>query len=71
MATSNKFFREAQPSALALFELPPTQTAVKYIYYQGVLPISQIGNNSPVEFVITEQNGFYYIKMKNTMLTQK
>ena len=72
MATINKdFFREAQPSELALFDLPPTQTAVENIYYQEVLPLSQVNNDSPIEFVISGQNGMEYIDMKNTMIYVK
>jgi len=72
MATVKKdMFREAQPSQLALFELPPTQTAVENIYYQDVLPISQIAGDSPIEFVISGQNGIEYIDMKNTMIYVK
>ena len=72
MATVNKeYFREAQPSELALFDLPPTQTAVENIYYQDVLPLSQVSNDSPVEFVISGQNGMEYIDMKNTLIYVK
>lgn len=72
MAALNKeFFRESQPSQLALFELAPTQTAVENIYYQDVLPISQISGDSPVEFVVSGQNGMEYIDLKNTLLYVK
>jgi len=68
---SPEVFREAQSSQLALFELPPTQTAVDNIYYQDVLPISQVSGDSPVEFVISGQNGMEYIDMKNTLVYVK
>lgn len=72
MATENKdFFREAQPSELPLFDLPPTQTAVENIYYQDVLPISQITSDSPVEFVLSGQNGMELLDVQNTVLYAK
>ncbi|XP_069101549.1 uncharacterized protein F54H12.2-like [Argopecten irradians] len=72
MAAINKdFFREAQPSELALFDLPPTQTAVENIYYQDVLPISQITNESSVEFVLSGQNGMELLDLQNTLLYAK
>ncbi|XP_033725664.1 uncharacterized protein LOC117315536 [Pecten maximus] len=72
MAALNKdFFREAQPSELALFDLPPTQTAVENIYYQDVLPISQITSDSVVEFVVSGQNGLELIDLRNTLIYAK
>ncbi|XP_021357788.1 uncharacterized protein F54H12.2-like [Mizuhopecten yessoensis] len=72
MATINKdFFREAQPSQLEVFELPPTQTAVENVYYQDVLPISQMTGDSPVEFIVSGQNGMEYIDMKNSLVYAK
>lgn len=72
MATVNKnFFREAQPSELAVFDLPPTQTAVENTYYQDVLPISQITNDSPVEFVVTGQNGLELVDLQNCLIYVK
>lgn len=41
-------FREAMPSQLSLFDIPPTQTAVENIYFQDVRPVSQITGNSPI-----------------------
>ena len=72
MAAINKdFFKEAQPSELAYFDLPATQTAVEQIYYQDVLPISQITGDSPVEFVLSGQNGMELLDLQNTILYAK
>lgn len=72
MATlNNDFFREAQPSELAIFDLPPTQTAVENIYYQDVLPISQITSDSVVEFVVSGQNGLELLDFRNSLIYAK
>ncbi|XP_033758251.1 uncharacterized protein F54H12.2-like [Pecten maximus] len=72
MATLNKdFFREAQPSELALFDLPPTQTAMENVYYQDVLPISQISSDSPIEFMVSGQNGLELLDLKNSLVYTK
>jgi len=72
MATENReFFREAQPSELAVFDLPPTQTAIENTYYQDVLPISQITSDSPVEFVISGQNGLELLDLQNCLIYVK
>lgn len=49
-------FREAMPSQLSLFDIPPTQTAVENIYFQDVRPVSQITGSSPIEFLLSAQN---------------
>ena len=64
-------FHEAQPSGLALFSLPPTQTAIEKIYYQEVRPISQLSGNSPIEFVISGQNGMEYMDLKRSKMYVK
>ncbi|KAK3106937.1 hypothetical protein FSP39_003351 [Pinctada imbricata] len=56
------------PSQLSLFDMPPTQTAVENIYYQDVRPVSQISDNSPIEFELSPQNGMDYIDLKRTRI---
>ena len=50
-------FDKAQPSNLSLFTLPPYQTAIENISYEDVRPISQISLSSPIDFIISGQNG--------------
>lgn len=69
MATEQ--FRDAQPSSLDLFSLPPTQTAIEKMYYQEVRPISQLSGNSPIEFTISGQNGMEYVDLKQSKLYVK
>lgn len=68
---SSESFREAMPSQLSLFDLPPTQTAVENIYFQDVRPISQISDSSPIEFQVSAQNGMDYIDLKRSRLYVK
>lgn len=68
---SNENFKEAMPSQLSLFDLTPTQTAVENIYFQDVSPISQISENSPIEFQLSAQNGMDYIDLKRTRIYVK
>lgn len=70
-AVNPDFFVEAQPSELSLFNLPPTQTAVEKIYYQQVLPISQISDSSPIQFTVTGQNGMEFINTKDSFMSIK
>lgn len=63
---SSESFREALPSQLSLFDLPPTQTAVENIYFQDVRPISQISDSSSIEFQLSAQNGMDYIDLKRS-----
>lgn len=65
---STNGFREAMPSQLSLFDIPPTQTAVENIYFQDVRPVSQIAGNSPIEFLLSAQNGMDYIDLKRSRL---
>ena len=65
---SAETFREAMPSQLSLFDMPPTQTAVENIYFQDVRPISQISDSSPIEFQLSAQNGMDYIDLKRTRI---
>ena len=64
-------FREAQPSELDIFSLPPTQTAIENIYYQEVRPISQLSGNSPIEFIVSGQNGMEYMDLKRSKIFVK
>lgn len=68
---SSESFREAMPSQLSLFDLPPTQTTVENIYFQDVRPISQISDSSPIEFQLSAQNGMDYIDLKRSRLYVK
>ncbi|XP_056003497.1 uncharacterized protein F54H12.2-like [Ostrea edulis] len=68
---SNEMFKEAMPSQLSLFDLPPTQTAVENIYFQDVRPISQISDSSPIEFQLSAQNGMDYVDLKRSRLYVK
>ncbi|KAK3086425.1 hypothetical protein FSP39_018310 [Pinctada imbricata] len=68
---SSENFREAMPSQLALFDIPPTQTAVENVYYQDIRPISQISDTSPIEFQLSGQNGMEYIDLKKTRIYVK
>lgn len=68
---SSETFREAMPSQLSLFDLPPTQTAVENIYFQDVRPISQISDSSPIEFQLSAQNGMDYIDLKRSRIYVK
>ena len=70
-AINSDFFMEAQPSELSLFDLPPTQTAVEKIYYQQVLPISQLSDSSPIQFTVTGQNGMEFIDTRNSFMSIK
>ena len=70
-AINPDFFTEAQPSELALFNLVPIQTAVEKIYYQQVLPISQISDSSPIQFTVTGQNGMEFIDTRNSFMSIK
>ncbi|KAJ8307849.1 hypothetical protein KUTeg_014632 [Tegillarca granosa] len=71
-ALTTEQFQEAQPSSLNLFTLPPTQTAIEKVYFQEVRPISQLtGNNTPIEFIISGQNGMEYIDMKRSKIYVK
>lgn len=64
-------FKEAQPSGLDLFNMPPVQTACDKVYYQEVRSNSQRGANTPIEFVITGQNGMEYVDLQKTKLYVK
>lgn len=71
MVINSEFFAEAQPNELELFNLDPTQTAVERIYYQQVLPIGQITDTSPIQFIVSGQNGMEYIDTKRSFMSIK
>lgn len=72
MATINsEYLVEAQPSELDLFNLDPTQTAVEKIYYQQILPVGQITDTSPIQFIVNGQNGMEYIDTKRSYMSIK
>ncbi|MES9902423.1 MAG: hypothetical protein ABW168_07040 [Sedimenticola sp.] len=64
-------FREAQPSQLSVFDVPPTQTAVQNVYYSEIRPITQLSRSGPIEFVISGQNGMEYIDLKKSQVYAK
>lgn len=66
-----KKYAQAQPSELSLFDLMPTQTAVEKLYYQQVLPISQLTDSSPIQFSVKGQNGMEFIDTKNSFMSIK
>jgi len=70
-AINSELFVEAQPSELDLFTLDPTQTAVEKIYYQQILPIGQITDTSPIQFIVNGQNGMEYIDTKRSFMSIK
>ena len=70
-AVNSDFFTEAQPSELSLFDLMPTQTAVEKMYYQQVLPISQVTDSSPIQFSVKGQNGMEFIDTRNSFMSIK
>lgn len=65
------FFVEGQPSEMALFDLPATQTAVENIKMENIQPTSVISENSPILFTISGQNGMEYLVLKRTQMYVK
>lgn len=63
-------FREAQPSGLSLFSLPPTQTAIERIYFQEVRSNSQLTGNI-IDMEITGKHGMEYVDLKRSKLYVK
>ena len=68
-ALNEEFFYEWQPKELDLFGLNPTQTAVEKIFYQQIRPKNQLTPLSPVEFLVTGNNGLQYVDLKNGYLS--
>lgn len=68
---NSEYLLEGQPSELELFNLCPTQTAVEKLYFQQVLPIGQITDTSPIQFIVSGQNGMEYIDTKRSFMSIK
>lgn len=64
-------FSEGVPNELLLFDLPPTQVAVNDVHYQEIRPISQVSDDTPIEFQISGQNSMDYLDLKDTQLCVK
>jgi hypothetical protein len=52
------------PSLFTIFELSGSQTAVQKLTFHQARPVSQLTNDSPIEFNISGQNGMDYIDLK-------
>lgn len=70
-AINSNYLVESQPSELELFNLNPTQTAVEKIYFQQILPIGQITDTSPIQFIVSGQNGMEYIDTRRSFMSIK
>ena len=64
-------FHEGIPSELALFDLPPTQTAVQDAYFAEIRPLSQISNDVPIEFRIAASNTLDYLDLHGSQIYVK
>lgn len=64
-------FHEGLPTKLTLFDLPPTQTAVSETFFQELRPLSQIGNDAPLEFHIASANNLDYLDLSGSQLYVK
>ncbi|CAC5415722.1 unnamed protein product [Mytilus coruscus] len=69
-ALSMDDFKEAQPSELSLFNLPPYQSAVEQVYFQEVRPTSQLSGNI-IDMEITGNHGMEYVDLKRSKLYVK
>lgn len=69
-ALSMDDFKEAQPSELSLFNLPPYQSAVEQVYFQEVSPTSQLSGNI-IDMEITGNHGMEYVDLKRSKLYVK
>ena len=63
-------FREAQPSALSLFSLPPYQSTVERMYFQEVPSNSQLTGNI-IDMEITGKHDMEYVDLKGPTLYVK
>lgn len=70
-AINSDYLVEAQPTEMELFKLHPTQTAVEKLYFQQILPIGQITDTSPIQFIVSGQNGMEYIDTKRSFMSIK
>lgn len=64
-------FSEGVPNELLLFDLPPTQVAVSDVHYQEIRPLSQVSDDTPIEFQISGQNSMDYLDLRGTQLCVK
>ena len=64
-------FHEGIPSELGLFDLPKTQVGVNDIYYTEIRPISQVTDDSPVEFNVNGSNSVDYLDLKGSQIYVK
>lgn len=72
MSTVNSSaFHEVQPSELSIFDLPGTQTGVVNLSFQQIRPVSQLDNESPIEFNISGQNSMDYIDLRKSTMNLK
>lgn len=69
-ALSMDNFREAQPSALSLFSLPPYQSAVERMYFQEVRSNSQLTGNI-IDMEITGKHDMEYVDLKRSKVYVK
>ena len=60
-------FKEAQPSGLNLFTVPPYQSAVERMYFQEVRSNSQLTGNI-IDLEITGKHGMEYVDLKRSKL---
>ena len=70
VALSMENFREAQPSALSLFSLPPYQSTVERMYFQEVRSNSQLTGNI-IDMEITGKHDMEYVDLKRPTLYVK
>ena len=68
---NSESFHEGIPSELALFDLPPTQTAVQDAYFAEIRPLSQISNDVPLEFRIAASDTLDYLDLHGSPLYVK
>ena len=64
-------FHERIPSELALFDLPPTLTALQDVYFAEIRPLSQISNDVPLEFRIAASNTLDYLDLSGSQIYVK
>ena len=69
-ALSMENFREAQPSALSLFSLPPYQFTVARMYFQEVRSKSQLTGNI-IDMEITGKHDMEYVNLKRSKIYVK
>lgn len=65
---NSEYLVEAQPNELELLELTqgPRKPQLKKIHYQQVLPNGQITDTSPIQFIMSGQNGMESIGTKRS-----